>query len=260
MAYIIPRSYIDNFSDGIEAISSAYKQRLAAALASIDLAQPNAEDVVVGVMQTFCKGSTQSAAYLAKRFYLGLRAIELGDLGDFEGVEDSGYVPGATQTAVRGIMSDSDPASDGGALMMSQLQGRLGYEVKRASGNTMYANGETDPKRPRFARIPQPSRSYARGCPFCQMLASRGFAYRSATSAGEDNHYHDDCRCVIVPSWSESPAAEGYDPNDYWDGYQEYPSQDHSQHEANAKHRVRNRYDEGGKLKSGSGLRIDQQQ
>jgi hypothetical protein len=260
MAYVILRTYIDNFSDGIEAVSAAYKGRLSAALASIDLSAPDAERQVTAVMQSFCKGSTSTAAYLAKRFYLGLRALELGDLGDFGGVEDSGYVPEATRTAVRGIIADSGPASDGGALMASQLRGRLGYEVKRASGATMLANGEADPRRPRFARIPQPSRSYARGCPFCQMLASRGFAYLSAASAGELNHYHDDCRCVIVPSWSGSPAAEGYDPRDYDAGYQKYLDQDHSKHEERAKSTRRNRYDSHGRLKAGySGLRVDQQ-
>lgn len=229
MGYTIPRSYIDNFSDGIEAISSAHKQLLASALAGVDLSQPGAEDVVVSLIQNICDSSTKSAAYLAKRFYLGLRSQMVVDDG-YEGVTDTGYVPGATETATRGIMSAMDYAN-----VIAGLQERVGYETKRASHRTVYACGLSDPRRPRFARIPQPSKSYAAGCPFCQMLASRGFVYASRATASV--HTHDGCRCVVVPSWDTSPAAEGYEPKDYWDGYQRYLAHDYSQPDRTTPHR-----------------------
>jgi hypothetical protein len=93
------------------------------------------------------------------------------------------------------------------------------------------------------------------------MLASRGFVYLSEYSAGgtDPNHYHDDCRCAIVPSWSKDPIVEGYDRHDYIDGYEKYLEQDHSKHEAKLKVTRRNRYKDG-RLKAGySGLRVDQQ-
>lgn len=67
------------------------------------------------------------------------------------------------------------------------------------------------------------------------MLATRGFAYLSEHEAGGDDphHYHDDCRCAVVPSWDRSPSAEGYDPKAYESGYQEWLDADHSEHEAN---------------------------
>lgn len=229
MGYTIPRSYIDNFSDGIEAISKANKALLERALSTIDFSMPSAEDVVVGVMQTVCNGSTSQAAYLAKQFYMGLRAEMVGDDG-YEGVTDTGYVPGATETATRGIMS----ADEYGAIL-AQLQARVGFETKRASHRTTYACGLSDPKRPRFARIPQHSKSYAAGCPFCQMLASRGFVYASRATASV--HTHDGCRCVVVPSWDTSPTAEGYEPKDYWDGYQRYLTHDYSQPDRTTPHR-----------------------
>lgn len=257
MGYVIPRVYIDNLVDAMEAISAANKKALKEALASIDLSDQKAEDTIVYAMQIVCNGGTKQAAYLARQFYLGLRDIMVGNDDGYEGAEETGYVPGATETATRGIVrsNDSDAA-------LAALQSRVGYEVKRASGGTMYACGRLDPRPPRFARIPRRSKSYAAGCPFCQMLASRGFVYLSEMSAGGINpdHYHDDCRCQVVPSWEKSPRAEGYDRHDYIDGYEKYLEQDHSKHEANAKATRRNRYDQSGRLKAGySGLRVDQQ-
>ena len=257
MGYVIPRAYIDNFANATEAISAANKQALKKALASIDVTAPNSEDAIVYAMQTVCNGGTKQVAYLARQFYMGLRGVMVGNDDGYEGAEDTGYVPGATETVTRGIVR-----SNGSEAALSALQSRVGYEVKRASGSTVYECGRSDPRKPRFARIPRRSKSYANGCPFCQMLASRGFVYLSELSAGgtDPNHYHDDCRCQVVPSWEKSPRVEGYNKHDYDEGYQKYLEQDHSKHMANVKATRKNRYDSQGRLKAGySGLRVDQQ-
>lgn len=236
MGYVIPRAYIDNFADAMETISAANKQALEKALSSIDVTAHDAEDAIVRVMQVVCNGGTKQAAYLARQFYMGLRNIMVGNDDGYEGVEETGYVPGKTETVTRGIVRSNDAD-----VALAALQSRVGYEVKRASGGTMYACGRSDPRKPRFARIPRRSKSYANGCPFCQMLASRGFVYLSEMSAGGMNpdHYHDDCRCQVVPSWEKSPRAEGYDRHDYDEGYQKYLEQDHSKHLENVKKRKR---------------------
>ena len=59
------------------------------------------------------------------------------------------------------------------------------------------------------ARVPMGAET----CTFCAMLASRGFAYRSASAAGEGNHFHPSCRCKVVPS--TAGAVEGYDPDEW---------------------------------------------
>lgn len=64
----------------------------------------------------------------------------------------------------------------------------------------------------RFARVPAGGET----CPFCLMLASRGFVYHSAQNAGDDGHYHAHCRCRIVPSWG-SVGVEGYNPAELYD-------------------------------------------
>ncbi len=60
----------------------------------------------------------------------------------------------------------------------------------------------------RFARVPRDGET----CTFCIMLASRGFVYWSRETAGEFNHYHRNCRCLVIPD-DGSGEVEGYDPS-----------------------------------------------
>ena len=76
----------------------------------------------------------------------------------------------------------------------------------------------------RFARVPRGGDT----CTFCAMLASRGFVYWSRKTAGEFNHYHDHCRCLVVPD-DGSGEVEGYDPVEWqarWDAYEEIDARD----------------------------------
>ena len=76
----------------------------------------------------------------------------------------------------------------------------------------------------RFARVPRGGDT----CTFCAMLASRGFVYWSRKTAGEFNHYHDHCRCLVVPD-DGSGEVEGYDPGEWqarWDAYEEIDARD----------------------------------
>lgn len=76
----------------------------------------------------------------------------------------------------------------------------------------------------RFARVPQGGDT----CTFCAMLASRGFVYWSRETAGEFDHYHRNCRCLIVPD-DGSGEVEGYDPDEWlqrWRDYEEIDERD----------------------------------
>jgi hypothetical protein len=72
-----------------------------------------------------------------------------------------------------------------------------------------------------FARVP----SGATTCPFCLMLASRGFVYLSKESAGEFDQYHRHCDCRIVPGYP-GMELEGYDPDKYYDMWKNAQEQD----------------------------------
>ncbi len=69
----------------------------------------------------------------------------------------------------------------------------------------------------RFARVPQGGDT----CTFCAMLASRGFVYWSRETAGEFDHYHRNCRCLIVPD-DGSGEVEGYDPDEWLQRWRDY--------------------------------------
>lgn len=87
--------------------------------------------------------------------------------------------------------------------------------VKQGGRDTVTRNVERDPRKPRFARVPQ-----GPTCGWCVMLASRGWVYSSAEAAGELRKYHNDCNCEIVPSWDkDKPIVEGYDPDDLYQRY-----------------------------------------
>ena len=67
---------------------------------------------------------------------------------------------------------------------------------------------------PAFARVP----TGAETCTYCLMLASRGFAYHSAKSAGHADHRG--CNCAIVPG-HKGDAVEGVDEGALYDCWRE---------------------------------------
>ena len=83
-------------------------------------------------------------------------------------------------------------------------------EVKRMANKTMTDNCLRDGVR--YARVPVGAET----CEFCIMLASRGFVYHSERSAGELNHYHQNCDCKVVPGFP-GMEVEGYDPDAYYE-------------------------------------------
>ena len=74
--------------------------------------------------------------------------------------------------------------------------------------------GSADSNNRAYARVPTGSDT----CAFCIMLASRGFVYSSAKSAGELSKFHGDCDCAIVAE--DGVVPEGYDPDELYEKYQ----------------------------------------
>lgn len=235
MAKEIPRAYVDGFADSLETLSDAMKERLEAELTKVDFTQPVAvvREQLIAIMQPFVFESRSIAAQLAAEFYDGIREFETGSR--MGAVARDQYNADAVERRVRSAVqllaeaeASGEPAIvlEASGQVVGALKEYVGYGVKDAAGNTMYANGKRDHRRVRFARVPRGSKSYPNGCPFCQMLASRGFVYLSRLTAGgiDPNHYHDNCQCMVVPSWGDG-SVEGYDPHDYDAGYQEWLDQ-----------------------------------
>ena len=109
---------------------------------------------------------------------------------------------------------------------LARQVGRLARDqvARRANETTSHNVGRDAKRGARFARVPMGAHT----CQFCLMLASRGFVYHSAQTAGEFGHYHSDCRCKVVAGFPEmtyyykngvkvsrgkDPTVEGYDPD-----------------------------------------------
>lgn len=98
--------------------------------------------------------------------------------------------------------------------------------ARRANATTSHNVGRDSRRGVRFARVPMGPYAWR----FCVMLASRGFVYHSAKTAGQFDHFHRDCRCKVVAGFPEmtyywrngvrvsrgiDPFVEGYDPDAY---------------------------------------------
>lgn len=116
---------------------------------------------------------------------------------------------------------------------LARQVGRLARDqvARRANETTSHNVGRDAKRGARFARVPMGTHA----CQFCIMLASRGFVYHSAQTAGEFGHYHSDCRCKVVAGFPEmtyywkngvkvsrgkDPTVEGYDPDLYFRSYE----------------------------------------
>ena len=109
--------------------------------------------------------------------------------------------------------------------------------TKQAANRTMMRNAQRDGRRGvRYARVP----TGAETCTFCRMLASRGFVYKTAKSAGQFNHFHRGCDCRIVAS-TDADGLEGYDPDrerELWQRFEEIDAGEGSKAEKEAAKRA----------------------
>lgn len=95
------------------------------------------------------------------------------------------------------------------------LRRALDYHVKNPARKTIENNARRDGAR--WARVPQGAET----CEFCTMLASRGFVYHSEDTAKGDHGYHTDCDCLPVPSFNADTVVPDYDPEYYFQLYQQ---------------------------------------
>lgn len=211
----IPRSLLKQLTDEVNALSGAGRQmvenalsRLVPLFADADGSVP-AENVAAlraaacEVMEAVCGQVSDLAAARSAEFYDEVRALSVGER--FGALVEAGRDPVATEGAVRALVRSV--ADTGSADRFArELGDRVDYEAKRAAAECVERNAMRDPLKPKWARVP----SGAETCPFCIMLASRGFVYRSERSAGGAGHYHPNCDCRIVPGF-DGDAVEGYD-------------------------------------------------
>ncbi len=207
---MIPRSLLDWLTAGINTISAGSQGKLADALATIDLTGDVADvrEQVIALMDGICGASTDGVAEIAAQFYNACRETEIGYPIDF--MPNNGRNPAATDGAVRAFAEKLVEGKQQ-EFVDACLQ-RVDYELKVAAAQTCLNAAKSDPRTPRFARVPDGEET----CDFCLMLASRGFVYRNEVTA---SHAHANCDCRIVPSWGDD-SVEGYDTKEIYDRWQ----------------------------------------
>ena len=207
MAATIPRAALDFLTEEINGISADAQARVLKVLQGINWTPENVaecRDLVLQALASVMPTYTGMAAQASADFYDAARELVVGERMGAQAISD--FDMRKTEGAVRGFVRFV--LRDDVQTFNDQVLQRIDYEMKRSAGESMFANGRRDPRKPKFARVP----TGAETCDFCLMLASRGFVYSSEMSAGgvKLDHYHSGCFCRVVCQWDDG-GVEGYD-------------------------------------------------
>lgn len=106
---------------------------------------------------------------------------------------------------VGGATNLADMTDDALASTLSRLQAVATRVGARAHEDTVIGNLIDDPEPARMRRVPAPG-----ACPWCLMLATRGFVYTEATvtRTSSGTKYHDRCKCVAEPQFDGEGTPE----------------------------------------------------
>lgn len=211
----LPRRALDAYNAAVKRCGDGAERSSLHALSAWLEANPDAE---ISEVREFCKTllhtvgasygqSAGDAAYALRSLAAGGLDIELPDV-DYAYEPDPEYVDKTARYQVERLKAGD---SDG---FEKAISGAARYFAERGANDTTAALGKADAgklgKRVRFARVP----TGATTCPYCLMLASRGFVYSREVAALNANHRNCDCRIV---EGFDGMQVEGYDPDEYYD-------------------------------------------
>lgn len=217
MAVTIPRVAVDFLTEEINGISADAQARVLEVLRGIQWTPENVaqcRELVIQALAAVMPTYTTMAAQASADFYDAARELVVGERMGAQAI--SGYDEAKTAGAIRALVRF---AVDGRVETFNeQVLQRIDYEMKRSAGESMFANGRRDKRKPKYARVPTGSET----CDFCLMLASRGFVYSSEATGGAVNldHYHSGCDCRVVCQW-EDGGVEDYDTGAIYDRWKE---------------------------------------
>ena len=212
---MISSQRFNDYSNGLKRLSEIAGMDVEQQIQRLIKQHPDASvaeirDMTIDLLTSLCGTYSEVASSVSATFY--------DTVADEAGAKLASAViaphddPQSLEKTVRykaGKLSDGDV--DGFAHECGRF---VSGNMKRSANETIMANAKRDKRRGvRFARVP----TGAETCPFCYMLASRGAVYWSRESAGEFNHFHNDCDCRIVPSFDVDGShgvVEGYDPDE----------------------------------------------
>jgi len=206
---MVARTDVSVLADTLNEIVNGARRDLAEiAQALIDTPDEMKREVMLESMYGLVSDYGDAAAVESLGWYLAVRAEAVGlDDGFQPALPDQmpeDVVNASTRWALGELMrgEDLDKA-------LKSLNGVLDRLVKKLGRESIVHAADSDPKKPRWARVP-----HGQTCAWCLMLASRGWVYLDAQSAGAARQWHADCDCQIVPAWGKkTPKIAGYDPD-----------------------------------------------
>lgn len=134
------------------------------------------------------------------------------DARDAEGLSSEYLAQEASPVPEEWLQGDVADAFLGNAGMMpAKLPGKAAKRAMQSAERTIVHNCQRDPAHPRWAFVPN-----VMACPWCIMIGSNGFVFRSQQTASAERHLH--CTCAVVADFdTDNPALEGYDPKGMYD-------------------------------------------
>lgn len=216
---VITYQQLQGIRDAMDGLSNNMKSQIIEVIERVGVSDPDALRLaILQELGPILEAADMLAAEMAAAVFNGWRYEALGLT--METVVKPSYDHGKINAMASTAAKKAREGATTGQIV-ELVFGRGGYDMRRSYGQTMIENVYRDKSKPRFARVPGPSDHYANGCPFCRMLASRGFVYWNRKTAGEFDHYHTGCTCEVVSVWDDNPIVEGYDPDKYLEEYYE---------------------------------------
>lgn len=204
------RADVDRLTAAQRELVRMAQNELAGFFASVDLSSPaRVRDALLEIVPLLTREYGELAAVVAAEWYESVHPGAFLAQTASDTFPTAGVVENVRYHA--GALFTDDPYA-----ALTGLQGALQRFVFYSGRNTVARNVSLDPSRPRFARVTSGQKT----CAWCTLLASRGFVYLSKDTAGINDHYHDDCDCMIVSQWDSAQShIEGYDPDRMYDMY-----------------------------------------
>jgi hypothetical protein len=202
---VTSRDDLDRLNDAQRELVRMARNELAGFFGSVDLSRPErVRDALLEIVPLLTREYGELAAVVAAEWYEQVHpgaflAQTAAETFPAEGVASN------VRFHAGSLFTDDPYAALGG------LSGAMQRFILYSGRTTVARNVARDPSKPRFGRVP----SGVKTCAWCSMLASRGFVYLTAETAGlVASDYHDDCDCAIVPEWEGgSSHIAGYDPD-----------------------------------------------
>lgn len=214
MSRTLPREALDEYTRRLNAVSESARSYIVSELSAFEFeTEAELRAFVMALVDEVGVASVELSAGIAADFYEKARVYQTGEERDADDAATVDIAP--TRYAAASLSREMTGSVEELVRFANSLADSVDVAVKRQAGETITTNARRDPKKPRFARVP----TGAETCRFCIMLASRGFVYANAATAGEFDHYHPKCDCRIVPGFGDEPKVEGYDVEELFDVY-----------------------------------------